>query len=304
MRINPCRSLRSLRPRGLPASFLGLSSIPTLPRTVPRRRLLCSLVPFRGELSWGFPKIAPPPTSPAGIAAELVFRTFARRQTRRRRGGQAAQSPGLLLVSPGPPRACGLGCSPACRPRCFAQPRRTSRRLPACCSWRRSWGSARFGSPLFHPDSRRGGWVAPGGDAFPHRGFCPSKLSSSRVAATWLRAGVASNRLPNRGSASLLRLLRLLLPVCVARTTFTARLAFARLCRCPVFSAFEENRCAGPAPQGLAPPSKLYRPNRIAACRGPLLPWACWLTSSCTRKANPEGPTCPVVPERTAGEGW
>ena len=62
-------------------------------------------------------------------------------------GPKSRIAPGFFRPAP----RLRLGALVRVPPAPFLRPRRTVRGLPACCSWRQSWGSARFGTTIFTP---------------------------------------------------------------------------------------------------------------------------------------------------------
>lgn len=149
-------------------------------------------------------------------------------------GPESRIAPGFSR--PDPPLAAGRSLVRV-PPAPFLRPRRTVRGLPACCSWRQSWGSARFGTAVFSPrlaswrpvvpasrlasrcragrprDLRRGAGF-PGRQHVPVPRSCPAKCCSPPVAATESRAGLLQPLARPRGcvTAALARLLVAKLP--------------------------------------------------------------------------------------------
>lgn len=133
-----------------------------------------------------------------------------------------------------------LGALVRVPPAPFLRPRRTVRGLPACCSWRQSWGSARFGTARFgaatcvmafaprlsprrpvvptlwlapecracRPRDLRRGAGFPGRQHVPVPRFCPAKLYSPSVAATEVRAGLLQSLFRPRGCVTAAKLRR------------------------------------------------------------------------------------------------
>lgn len=211
-------------------------------------------------------------------------------------GPKSRIAPGFFRPAP----RLRLGALVRVPPAPFLRPRRTVRGLPACCSWRQSWGSARFGTTVLHSDLRRSDslqlspkrpvvsalWLAPECRAgrpcdlrrsagFPGRQHvpvprsCPAKLYSPSVAATGWIAPI------DRGGASPLRSCAGLLPDLCDCAAFTASLAFSRFGRFVVAILTHRSVRATRAPQGFALPPGPCRPPNIAVEKWPLLPWAC-----------------------------
>lgn len=188
MRFHSCRTSRFPRPRGLPASFLGLSSILYLPcqplrhrcrfaracqpprhrcrfacaRSTPVVTVAGSTRAFQDDLSWDFQRSPLHRRRPRPDAVGTCRFPVARRRLLacvlpfcdrpvRRRCCQAALNAGITSVTFRPAPRLRLGAFVCVPPAPFLRPRRTVRGLPACCSWRQSWGSTRFSTAHFTP---------------------------------------------------------------------------------------------------------------------------------------------------------